>query len=207
MLNPWEQVDIDVYEKHMKSDNVKQLPMLNYIMEEQFKYSKPYVGILGVAGGNGLEHIDKTITKKVYGMDINEDYLKICESRYSKLGDTLETIHCNLSDDSLSLPFTNLLICNLIIEYIGVNQFSKIIKRNIDNVEIISCVIQKNNDNYFVSNSDEAKQLQALNTVHHNITELELNKALLDINFQCIRKEKYALPNSKEFIRLDFRAL
>ncbi|WP_105616292.1 class I SAM-dependent methyltransferase [Vallitalea okinawensis] len=203
-MNPWEQVDINIYEKHMKSNNVMQLQKLNDIMGNQLKYNKPFVGILGVAGGNGLNHIDTLITKKVYGIDINKEYLEICKSRYCELRDILETIHSDLSDDTIALPFTNLLICNLVIEYIGVKQFCKIIERNSDYIEVISCVIQKNNGDYFVSHTDEGKDLHKLEAVHHDIKEFALTKELIDLNFQCILREKYALPNSKEFIRLDY---
>ena len=38
--------------------------------------------ILGVAGGNGLEHIQKTRFKKVYGIDVNQHYLNQTAERY-----------------------------------------------------------------------------------------------------------------------------
>lgn len=52
-----------------------------------------YVAITIIAGGNGLEHIDKKKYRKVYGIDINEDYLQKVSERYSsedKLGGILE---------------------------------------------------------------------------------------------------------------------
>lgn len=72
MTNPWEEIDLTAYEKHMSLDNVFQLQALNNMMKDQF-YSYPVrsIMILGVAGGNGLEHIDKRQISKVYGVDIN----------------------------------------------------------------------------------------------------------------------------------------
>ncbi len=39
--------------------------------------------ILGVAGGNGLEYVDKNKFNRVYAVDINEEYLKTVSARYS----------------------------------------------------------------------------------------------------------------------------
>ena len=48
--------------------------------------------VLGIAGGNGLEHIDKNKYQKVYGIDINTEYLKAVEERYSDISEILECI-------------------------------------------------------------------------------------------------------------------
>ena len=58
MNNPWEEISLDDYEKHMRLDTVKQLQAMNAIMKEQFAaYPAETAMILGVAGGNGLEHM------------------------------------------------------------------------------------------------------------------------------------------------------
>lgn len=58
MSNPWEEIDLKDYESHMSLDSVYQLQVLNAMMNEQFyTYEIKTMMILGVAGGNGLEHI------------------------------------------------------------------------------------------------------------------------------------------------------
>ncbi len=65
MTNPWEDIDLNSYEKHMSLGNVFQLQALNKMMREQFySYSIKSIMILGIAGGNGLEHIDERILLK-----------------------------------------------------------------------------------------------------------------------------------------------
>ena len=57
MRNPWEEIRLEDYEKHMALDSVRQLQALNGIMKAQMEaYPVKTVMILGVAGGNGLEH-------------------------------------------------------------------------------------------------------------------------------------------------------
>lgn len=46
------------------------------MMKEQFQFPVSNVVILGIAGGNGLEHIQTEKFKKVYGIDINQHYGK-----------------------------------------------------------------------------------------------------------------------------------
>lgn len=77
MRNPWEDIRLSDYEKHMSLDSVKQLQAMNDLMKKQLNdYSVSTVMILGVAGGNGLEHIDKSKYHRVYGVDINAAYLE-----------------------------------------------------------------------------------------------------------------------------------
>lgn len=83
MKNPWTEIDLSDYENHMSLESVRQLQTMSTIMKTQFyKYPIETVIVLGIAGGNGLEHIDPGKFKKVYGIDINSEYLKECEARY-----------------------------------------------------------------------------------------------------------------------------
>lgn len=93
-------------------------------MEQLKDYDNYYITILGIAGGNGLEHINCTKTKKVYGIDINKSYLKDCRKMYPNLNKILELIHYDLAADDVILPKSDVLICNLIIEYIGEKTFA-----------------------------------------------------------------------------------
>lgn len=158
-----------------------------------------------MAGGNGLDNIDILITQKVYAVDINKNYLDICKERYQNLGSTLETLCVDLTDDAMVLPYTNLLICNLIIEYIGENEFISIIDKNKINIDVVSCVIQKNNDNSFISNSELNSHFEPILFIHHDIDENKLKHLFSTIKFSCVKDKKYILPNGKEFIRMDFR--
>lgn len=206
MSNPWQLIDFATYENHMSSDEVYQLQTLNQITKEQLQDNQhTYVGVLGVAGGNGLDNIDILNTQKVYAVDINKNYLDICNQRYEYLGSTLEIICGNLTDDNFNLPNTNLLICNLIIEYIGEKEFISVINKNRINVNVVSCVIQKNNDNSFVSASELNSHFEPILLIHHDIDENNLKHLFSTIEFTCIKYKKYILPNGKEFIRMDFK--
>lgn len=91
MKNPWEEISLTDYENHMKLDSVRQLQTMNEMMRGQFNsYSVSSVMILGIAGGNGLEHIQQEKFELVYGVDINSAYLKEAARRYSYLDGVLK---------------------------------------------------------------------------------------------------------------------
>lgn len=76
MSNPWENLLLSNYENHMKLSDLFQLQTLNNIMKSQTNMYTIYsIAILEIAGGNGLEHIDISSIKMVYGIDINQNYL------------------------------------------------------------------------------------------------------------------------------------
>ena len=61
------------------------------------RYPFRRVGVLGVAGGNGLDLIDPRATDAVFGYDINPDYLAACDDRYrDDFGDRLHLIEATV---------------------------------------------------------------------------------------------------------------
>lgn len=203
MSNPWEEINLNDYEKHMSLDSVHQLQALNEMMKEQFTACDiETIMILGIAGGNGLEHIDKEKIKKVYGVDVNQNYLAECGKRYTELKGTLETICADLLSDNLQLPAADLLVANLLIEYIGYDCFQKVIK--LVNPGYISCIIQINEGESFVSNSPYIHAFACLDEVHHQMEQNALAKSMRKIGYREKEIFEKGLPNGKKFIRIDF---
>ena len=74
-----------------------------------------------------MEHVDNSKYEKVYGVDINPSYLKKTEERYAYLSDVLECLCIDLITEANRLPKADLLVANLLIEYIGYDAFKKVI--------------------------------------------------------------------------------
>ena len=205
--NPWEEISLETYEKHMSLDSVKQLQLMNRIMKSQFEdYPVDTVMILGIAGGNGLEHIDIKKYKKVYGVDINELYLQETQKRYSNLADILQCLHLDIVCETEKLPQSQLLVANLLIEYIGYDAFVRAV--NIINPEYISCVIQINNDEeMWVSDSPYIHAFDGLDEIHHQMESDVLNEKMNSIGFKLILQDMTELPNSKALVRQDYQKM
>ncbi|MBR1772715.1 MAG: methyltransferase type 11 [Eubacterium sp.] len=191
----------------MSLDSVKQLQLMNRIMKSQFEdYPVDTVMILGIAGGNGLEHIDIKKYKKVYGVDINELYLQETQKRYSNLADILQCLHLDIVCETEKLPQSQLLVANLLIEYIGYDAFVRAV--NIINPEYISCVIQINNDEeMWVSDSPYIHAFDGLDEIHHQMESDVLNEKMNSIGFKLILQDITELPNSKALVRQDYQKM
>ncbi len=205
MANPWEKIKLDDYEKHMSLDSVKQLQILNSIMKRQFdEYPVDNAMVLGVAGGNGLEHISKAKYRKVFGIDINKEYLDTVLDRYSYISDVLECLKIDLINEYERLPISQLVIANLLIEYIGYDSFEKVIDQV--KAKYVSCVIQINtNEEKWVSDSPYIHAFDGLNKVHCHMEEVTLSDTMEKLGYQKTLKELEPLPDGKALLRLDYR--
>ncbi|MBP3268060.1 MAG: methyltransferase type 11 [Ruminococcus sp.] len=204
MSNPWEEISLDDYEKHMSLDSVRQLQALDSIMKEQFSaYPVETAAVLGIAGGNGLEHLGTDKFRRVYGIDINVDYLRAVSQRYTQLSGILECLHIDLINEAEKLPQAQLLIANLLIEYIGYGAFQRAVWQTAP--QFVSCVIQINTDEeQWVSESPYLRAFDRLDEVHHQMEEKALTAAMNEIGYSLILQESYPLPNGKALVRVDF---
>lgn len=204
MSNPWNDINLSDYENHMSLESVKQLQAMNSIMKKQFgDYPVRTATVLGIAGGNGLEHVSTDKFEKVYGVDINEEYLKAVKERYKDLSGILECLHIDLISECGKLPHSDLVIANLLIEYIGYEAFQKAVKR-ID-PKYVSCVIQINTgDAQWVSNSPYLHAFDRLDEVHCQMEENALIASMKDTGYRIILNESDPLPNGKALQRIDF---
>ena len=205
MNNPWEDIKLDDYENHMSLDSVKQLQTMYAIMKEQFEdYPVDTAMIFGIAGGNGLEHVRTEKYSKVYGVDINKDYLNVVSERYKNLSRVLECLQIDLINEKEKIPKSQLVIANLLIEYIGYQAFRDAILRA--KPEYVSCVIQINKDDHnWVSDSPYLHAFDRLDEVHFQMEEQELKKTMEEIGYQVLSVESYDLPNGKALLRIDFK--
>lgn len=203
-MNPWEKISLSDYENHMSLDSVKQLQAMNEMMKKQFAaYPVTTAMVFGIAGGNGLEHVNLGKYKKVYGIDINESYLAAVKERYSELEDILECRRIDLISESDRLPEAELVIANLFIEYVGYEAFKKGVLKS--GAKYVSCIIQINTDEKtWVSDSPYLHAFDGLDSVHHRMEEKALTKMMNRIGYRALKTDEYPLPNGKKLVMLDF---
>lgn len=132
------------------------------MMKGQFAaYPISSVMILGIAGGNGLEHIQKDKYK------------------------------------------AELVIANLLIEYIGYECFQKAVQHV--NPKYVSCIIQMNVEDTWVSDSPYLHVFDGLDRVHRQMEEQALERIMLEIDYHVIKTLEHMLPNGKKLVQLDFQ--
>ena len=120
--NPWVAVPLSDYEQHMRAEDVQQLDVLSDLFAEALARCQPSsVAVLGIAGGNGLGHIDSAVTTRVVGLDLNPQYLEATKERYSHLLN-LE-LHCaDLSVQAVYVEPVQLVHAALIFEHAGTDR-------------------------------------------------------------------------------------
>jgi hypothetical protein len=83
MSDPWLSIPRADYESHMGADNVQQLGALSELFKRTLDVCLPdSVAILGIAGGNGLEHANPASIARIVGLDINPGYLEDVRRRF-----------------------------------------------------------------------------------------------------------------------------
>lgn len=204
--HPWCEIDLGVYEQHMSDAQVGQLQLLHEITAEQLSAYRPRtVGVLGVAGGNGLDLIDPHTTDAIYGYDVNQSFLDACAARFeSTLGGQLHLIATRI-DERLSIERVDLLIANLIIEYVGLEEFVAFAVANVHAIGVLSCVIQRNEGAGFVSSTKHSSSFDGLASISSDIDAAALTSALSAAAFVETVHRQHSLPNGKSLIRKDFR--
>jgi hypothetical protein len=119
-MNPWLALPLEDYEGHMGSAAVNQLVPLADLFGEALARLRPRsVAVLGVAGGNGLEHVDGTLTTRVLAIDVNQAYLDATRARFPELRG-LE-LHCAdlTGDQPLNVDPVSLVHAALVFEHAG----------------------------------------------------------------------------------------
>lgn len=205
MSHPWKEISLNDYEQHMRLASVGQLQALNTMMKSQLEaYPARTAMILGIAGGNGLEHVQTGQYDTVYGVDINEVYLKAAAERHPRLWGILQCLCLDLAREADRLPRADLVIADLLIEYIGFGAFRDVIRYAAPSW--VSCIIQINTDETgWVSDSPYLHVFDRLNEVHHPMEANRLTAVMKEAGFGEIFREPFPLPNHKQLLRLDYR--
>ena len=197
MSNPWLSIPLDEYEGHMASAGVQQLAVLSELFKRALDLCLPEsVGVLGIAGGNGLEQIDCAITKRIVGVDINPGYLDKVQQRFGILAG-LE-LHClDLAKQDFSLAPVALVHAALIFEHVGLGLALEHALSLVDHGGSLSVVLQ-------LPSVDE----QAVtSTCHSSMQILKRDFVLIDIGefralleqkgFRLVAQERRSLPAGK----------
>ena len=84
MANPWLSIPLQDYEGHMGRDNAQQLSVLSELFKRALDICTPdSVAVLGIAGGNGLEHLDhcSALQLRRVRTEIRAEQTRACEAR------------------------------------------------------------------------------------------------------------------------------
>jgi len=119
--NPWSVVQASDYERHMGAGphGLDQLGPLSTLFQEVVLATQPdRVLLVGCSTGNGLEHVDPSVTRRVVGVDVNLQHLGIARQRFLHLGPRLELYHSDIAEFRAASQSFDLVHAALILEYL-----------------------------------------------------------------------------------------
>lgn len=205
--NPWIEIPLEDYENHMSHNTVGQSEVLNSLTKKYLNCTKPKTCVfLGVAGGNGLEHIDNKVTKKVIGIDINQDYLDTAYKRYNDKIDSLELLNFDITKSTEAMVNTDFIWAGLVLEYTGIEKALEFVKNNLQSGGHLVVSIQSNNGVQSVSQSG-IESVQKVGSIFQVVDpEILISKAI-EIGLKPVENEEAFFPNGKSlktfhFVRL-----
>lgn len=203
MINPWLEIPPSDYENHMREIGQEQTlnSLTKYYLD---KYNPSSFVLLGCSTGNGLEHVNPALTKKVYAVDINHEYLEMTRKRFQDKMKNLEIFQCDVDNDKLPFSNVDLIVAGLVLEYVKPDLALKKIVAMLNKNGVLAIIIQKNKETTAVSKSSY-KSLEKLSGFFQEVDESVIEKLLVSMQLEMINREEIPLTKNKSFISLEYR--
>jgi SAM-dependent methyltransferases len=196
-MNAWNEIPLSDYELHMGHETVGQLKLLNRLTHNYLEMLKPpTAAFLGIAGGNGLEHIDNAITQKVVGIDVNAEYLSITKERYAAKIPSLQLLHVDLSQEAAVLFQADFIWAALILEYAGTANVLNFSHKNVKPNGHLVVSVQLNNNAPNVSETG-IESVKKAGKIFKPVNVDELDEMAALYGFLQLSNEENILPNGK----------
>jgi len=198
MENVWNKIPLEDYELHMQYKSVGQLHLLNNLTKKYLEKLCPeIVMFLGIAGGNGLEHIDNNVTSQVFGIDINQNYLEETKKRFKEQIPNLNLVNTDITSRTTEkITKANLIWAALIFEYVEIGKCFEFINNNIQDNGYLIATIQENNGVSSVSKTG-IETIKSLGQIFRLIGEDDLLSFADKFGFVKTDFEENILPNKK----------
>jgi hypothetical protein len=119
MENPWALVTPAEYEAHLGPEGTGLAGPLAAIAGKALAALRPArLLVLGVATGNGLEHVDLAVTRRVVGVDLSLASLAVARQRHLRLGAALELYCGDVERVALGGGPFDLALASLLFEHV-----------------------------------------------------------------------------------------
>lgn len=204
MGNPWLDIPSSEYIGHMGSAEVAQLPVLNRLVRDVLARARPKnVLLLGCSTGNGLEHVDPAVTRRVSGVDINP-HLRELAGRFPAPGFQLD-LH---AADVATYPFAHeefdLVHAALLLEYV---EWPRLVPRLADALRrlgLLSMVLQCPSDVAPAVSPTKYRSVRRLESLFQFVDPLAVVDRASDAGLALRRAWIEPLRSGKAFTVLHF---
>jgi SAM-dependent methyltransferase len=200
MINPWLRIPASDYEAHMALPEVAQAQSLSNLMASALtEYTPVSLAVIGCTTGNGFEHINAARTRRVVGIDINPDYLKLLETRFGDRIPRLELIKADITDPGFRIDPVSMVFAGLVFEYVDVLCALRSIARCLAAGGIFLAVLQEPSTESAPVTATPYKSLELLSPIMNLVSPTEFSNMCGRVGFQKIRTDTIPLKKGKAF--------
>jgi hypothetical protein len=198
MSDPWLNIPLSDYERHMRDPNVAQLDALAALFEQSLTVCRPdSLAILGIAGGNGLDRVDLELTQRIVGVDIHPGYLESVRQRYPEL--PLKLVCMDLQRESLKEPAVQLVHAALIFEHAGTEQCLHNAASLVRGDGFLSVVLQLPSSAQTAVSQTSVSSMQELSGHFRFVDKGNLIASMGILGFSLVYELRHDLPAGKAF--------
>lgn len=200
MINPWLRIPASDYEAHMALPEVAQAKVLSNLMASALtEYTPMSLAVIGCTTGNGFEHINTARTRRVVGIDINPDYLKILKTRFDSRIPHLELIKADITASDFWTDPVSMVFAGLVFEYVDVLCALRSIFRCLAARGIFLAVLQKTSAESTPVTATRYKSLELLSPIMNLVSPMEFSNICGRVGFQEIKTDTISLKKGKSF--------
>jgi SAM-dependent methyltransferase len=208
MRNPWLDIPDADYVGHMNSPAVSQRPVLSRLMAEALAAVQPQAMlVLGCSTGNGLEHVNPTVTSRVAVIDLNPEYLRRLGEQCSNPGFALDVQCVDLAHAGFEPETFDLVHAALILEYLEWPLLLPRVASALKHGGALSVVLQLPSASSPAVTPSPFVTLQSLESLFHFVDPAVLVEAASDSGLTLSSRRTEPLPAGKAFEVLRFLKL
>jgi len=205
MSNPWLDITEGDYVGHMSSPAVNQRPVLSHLLRDVLESTRPCdVLILGCSTGNGLEHVDAAVTRRVTGVDVNPTYLQRLVQQFPNPGFELDVRCADLTECGFEPGAFDLVHAGLVLEYV---EWPRLLPRWAETLRprgTFSVVLQRPSESSPAVTPTEFTSLRSLESLFQFVEPDALVKQAYDAGLELEYRRTEPLRSAKEFEVLRF---
>jgi SAM-dependent methyltransferase len=157
------------------------------------------LAVIGCSTGNGFEHINTERTRRVVGIDINPDYLKILNTRFGGRIPRLELIKADITDPDFLIDPVSMVFAGLVFEYVDVLCALRNIIRCLAAGGILLAVLQEPSTESTPVTTTRYKSLELLSPIMNLVPPMEFSNMCSGVGLQEIKTDTIPLKKRKNF--------
>jgi ubiquinone/menaquinone biosynthesis C-methylase UbiE len=206
MRNPWLDIPLTDYERHMALPTVGQSRLIADQLETLVRtYSPGSVAILGCAGGNGFDRLIGTSVARVVGVDINPEYIEQARQRYEGRISGLELYVADVESSGALFNPVDLIYVALVFEYVDLAQTMSALRRHCTPDGALAVLTQLPHETTANVSPSPYVSLQLLAPRIRLLSEDELQRQARQVGFVPEHSRALLSPGGKRFRLDEFR--